>query len=179
MFVLAAKRRQTKRRRFNLRQVRVATSPAIGALASEDVTAVALTDVTVDPLQAISFNATYSWVDLSAAGDGALEFGLAHGDYTAAEIEECLEAAGGINQSDKTEMERANRLVRRIGVISTAVAGAGEEKEWNNGRQVKTKLNWRLGTGIALNIWFRNGSGTVYVTGSSMAVLGTLWVKDL
>ncbi len=178
MFVAAAAKRSRKRRRFNLRRVRVATAPAVGALASRDVTAVALTDVTVDPLRMISFNATYAWVDSGAIGDGALEFGLAHGDYTAAEIEECLEAAGGINQSDKTEQERANRLVRRIGTITDATTAAGQEKQFNEGRQVKTKLNWRIGTGIALNIWFRNGSGTVYTTGSAMAVLGDLWVKD-
>ncbi len=176
LFVGAAKRKQ--RRRFNLRRVRVATSPAIGALASEDVTTVALTDVTTDKLRLISFNATYNWVDLAAIIDGGLEFGLAHGDYSAAEIEECLEAAGGIKLGDKIENEKANRLVRRIGVISGEVATSGQEKQFNSGRPVKTKLNWLLPAGIALNIWFRNGSGVVYTTGSSMAVLGDLWVKD-
>ncbi len=178
LFVGAAKKRRSRKRRFSLRRVRIASSPAIGALASEDVGVVAISAAAADKLRFISFNATYTWVDVGAAGDGALEFGLAHSDYTAAEIEACLESAGSIDLGDKVAQEIANRWVRRIGTISDTIGGAGEEKEFNDGRQVKTKLNWLMSAGDTLSIWFRNGSGTVYTSGSSMSVLGDLWVKD-
>ncbi len=179
LFVVGASvRRRKTRRRFNLRRVRIASSPAVGALATEDVASVAITGAAADKIRFISFNSTYTWVDSGAIGDGALEFGLAHSDYSAAEIEACLESAGSIDLGDKVAQEVANRWVRRVGTISDATTAAGMEKQFNDGRQVKTKLNWLMSAGDTLNIWFRNGSGNVYTTGSSMAVLGDLWVKD-
>ncbi len=174
-----AKRRGTPRRKraFNLRRVRIASSPAIGALATEDLTVVAISSAVTDPLRVISFNATYMWVDSNAEIDGGLEFGLAHSDYDAAEIEECLEVAASMDLGDKIAQEQANRLVRRIGVIRGARVSAGEDV-FNDGRPVKTKLNWMLSSGDTLNVWIRNGSGVVWTTGSSLAVLGDLWVKD-
>lgn len=175
---MAKKGSKGRRRTFSLRKVRIATSPAIGAIATEDVESVPITAAVADKLRLISFDASYTWIDVGASGDGALEFGLAHSDYTAAEVEQCLEAAGSIDLGDKVAQEQANRLVRRVGTISQTIAGAGEEKAYNEGRPVKTKLNWLLSEGDTLNVWFRNGSGTVYSSGSSMAILGNLWVKD-
>ncbi len=167
-----------KRRRFSLRRVRIASSPAIGALATEDVVVVPITASVADKLRLISFNAIYTWVDIAAAVDGGLEFGLCHSDYSAAEVEECLEAANSIDLGDKIAQEQANRLVRRVGSMSSVSAATGQEAQFNEGRQVKTKLNWLLSAGDTLNIWMRNGSGIVYTAGSSISVLGDLWVKD-
>ncbi len=173
-----AKKRRRSRRRFNLRKVRVAASPPVGALATEDVITTAIVNAIADKLRLISFDATYTWVDIAAATDGGLEFGLAHSDYSAAEIEECLEAVGSIDLGDKVAQEQANRLVRVIGSFSSVSAATGQEAQFNDGRRVKTKLNWLLSAGDTLNLWMRNGSGVVYTTGSSIAAIGDLWVKD-
>ncbi len=173
---MAAKK--SKRRRFNLRRVRVTTSPAVGALAADDVTSVAITAAVADKLRIMSLDATYSWSDIQQITDDGLTFGVAHSDYSAAEVEECLEANGSIDLGDKIAQEQANRLVRTIGTFSGLATAAGGGITFNDGKPVKTRLNWLLSEGDTLNMWFRNGSSLVYVTGSSVLVDGSLWVKD-
>ncbi len=172
-------RKPRKRRTFNLRKVRIASSTSIGALATLDVTSGTITNAPTDKIRFISVDLAYSWSDKTPADDG-LEFGLAHGDYSAAEIEECLEAQSAIDVGDKTEQERADRLVRTVGIISgggDGVAAAGGSV-FNDGKPMKTKLNWLMGAGDQLQVWVRNGSATVYTTGGSILTQGNLWVKD-
>ncbi len=149
----------------------------MGALASLDVNSGLLTAVVADKLRLISLICSYSWSNIAGALDDSMEFGVAHSDYSAAEIEECLESAAAIDLGDKVAQEQANRLVRSIGIL-TNEAGAAAGGQFNNGQPVRTKLNWLLSAGDSLNIWFRNGSGTVYATGSFIVAQGNVWVKD-
>ncbi len=166
-------------RRFNLRRVRVTAVLALGALATKDVISAGGTGVVTSPVRVMSVKQTYTWSNIGASDDDTLEFGVAHSDYSAAEIEEALEATTSMDPGDKIAAERANRLVRSIGTISAALAGAaGGGAPFNDGRPMKTKLNWLLTEGDSLSIWARNGSGTVYTTGSSLQTIGELWVKD-
>ncbi len=166
-------------RRFNLRKVRINSSLSIGALASADVVAAAVTNATSNTLRFMSLIASYSISNLAATIDDAFTFGCAHSDYSAAEIEECLEAGGSMDIGDKIAREQADRLVREIGTISgsagTPVAGG---VQFNDGRPVKTRLNWLMAIGDTLQLWVRNGSGTVYTTGNNLTISGNLWVKD-
>ncbi len=169
--------RKSSRRRFNLRRVRVAAGFAIGALSPLDVGELSITNAVTDPLRIISANLTYKISDLGAAIDDGFEIGLAHGDYSATEIEECLEAQASIDRNDKIALEQANRLVRSIGQMEgDAVAGGG--LTLNSGMPVKTKLNWYIGSGQTLALWVRNGSGVVWTTGANAIVQGDIWVKD-
>lgn len=169
--------RGRRRRSFNLRRVRVAGGTAAGALAAGDVTAAALTSAATDPYRLMSIKASYQILDLGAIPDDGYEFGLAHSDYTAAEIEECLESQGSIDLGNKVAQEQANRLVRTIGIISPQpVVSAGAY--FNDGKPVATKLNWKMSSGDTLNLWVRNASQTVWTTGSIVAGIGNLWVKD-
>ncbi len=168
------------RRRFNMRQVRINSGLAIGALASADVIAGAITNAPTDPMRFISVDLAYGITDLAAVIDDAFAFGLAHGDYTAAEIEECLESGASMDLGNKVEQEQANRLVREIGLITKAAAAAsGGGLPFNEGKPVHTKLNWLMSIGDQLQLWVRNNSGVVYTTGSTLAVSGKLWVKDV
>ncbi len=173
-------RRKTSRRRrrsFNLRKVRVAETIGITALAAGDVITGFLTNASTDPFRLVSVDLNYSVVNLGAAIDDGQEFGLAHSDYTAAEVEECLESQASIDLGDKVAQEQANRLVRSIGrATGSGVTGGG--RAFNDGKPMKTKLNWLLSTGDQLNVWIRNGSGIVYTTGAAMSVQGHVWVKD-
>jgi len=127
----------------------------------------------------ISVNASYSWSDIGAIIDDGAQFGFAHSDYSAAEVEEALEAGGSMDLGDKIDQEHANRLVRQIGTISQAGAlAAAAGASFNDGKPVKTRLNWLMSTGDTLNVWVRNASGVVWTTGSGITVLGDLWVKD-
>lgn len=175
-FVAKARSRRRKRR-FNLRKVRIATDIGVGALDPQDVAVGLLTPVAADKIRIITLSAAWSWADLSEATMDSLEFGVCHSDYSAAEVEESLEAAGSFDLGDKVAQEQANRLVRSIGMISNEGAAQGGGR-FNEGRQTKTKLNWLLSAGDSLNVWVRNGSGVVYATGSTIVTIGNLWVKD-
>ncbi len=173
-----AKNHGRRRRRFTLRRVRVANGVATGALAALDVTAGPITDVATDPYRLITADLSFKLVDLGAAIDDGQEFGLAHSDYTSAEVEECLEAQASIDLGNKVAQEQANRLVRSIGTLTgDAVASGG--KYFNDGQPVKVKLNWRMSTGDQLNIWIRNASSVVWSSGAAMTASGNLWIKDV
>ncbi len=172
---IMAKRRP--RRKFNLRKARIATSDSIGALASLDVIEFGITDLALSPMRVISADLAFALTDLAALIDDGQEFGIAHSDYSAAEIEECLESTGQWNLSDKVSVERANRLVRTLGFFDGA-PGTDGSKSHNNGKPVHIKLNWPIGVGMGIVIWVRNGSDTVYTTGTNIAVNGHFWIKD-
>ncbi len=172
-------KKRGRRRRFNLRRVRLASTSVAGALAAADVVTNAITDTVKDPMRFISVIASYSWSNIGAIIDDGCSFGYAHSDYTAAEVEECLEAGGSMDLGDKVAQEMANRLVREIGTISQAGAlAAAAGAAYNDGKPMKTRLNWLMSTGDTLNLWIRNASGVVWTTGSGVTVLGDLWVKD-
>ncbi len=174
-----AKRKGKGRRRFNLRRVRVNAASAAGALATLDVVSNAIINASANPYRLKSVDCSYSWSNIGAAVDDGCAFGFAHSDYTAAEIEECLESITAIDRSDKIAQEQANRLVREIGTIAgvgTSVAATGVP--FNQGMAVKTKLNWYMGIGDQLQLWIRNASGTVWTTGSSVTMSGNIWVQD-
>ncbi len=164
---------------FRLRKVRITPAVAIGALASLAVVKSTGTSAAANTLRFISIDMSWSITDLAANVDDAFQFGVAHSDYTAAEIEECLEATLSMDVGDKISQERANRLVREIGTISpTGGTILGSGIAFNDGKPVKTRLNWLMAIGDTLDVWVRNGSGTVYTTGTILSGTGTLWVKD-
>ncbi len=166
------------RRSFNLRRVRVATTVGLGALLASDVITGVITNTSTDPYRIVTADLTFSLVNVGNAADDGQEFGLSHSDYTAAEVEECLEAGGSIDLGNKIAQEQANRLVRTIGVMTgDPVAGAG--MDFNDGKPKKTKLNWRMSTGKQLALWIRNGSSVNYTTGAGLRVQGNLWIKDV
>ncbi len=169
--------RGRRRRSFNLRRVRVASGFAVGALAALDLIAGAIIPVATDPYRLMSTDLTYKITDLGSASDDGQEFGLAHSDYSDAEIEECLESQASIDLGDKVAQEQANRLVRSIGTF-TGDGLSGGDKNVNDGLPIKTKLNWHMSTGDALRLWIRNGSGVIWTTGSAIVAQGKIWVKD-
>ncbi len=167
------------RSRRTPRRVRLAAGISATALAAKDVVSGAITAVATETYRLLSVRLSYVWEDIAAVADDGLEFGLAHSDYSAAEIEECLESQNSIDLGDKTAQEQSNRLVRSIGRISnygTVVDGGGSQ--FNDGRPLKTRLNWLMTTGKTLNMWIRNSSGTVWTIGSSVQAIGDIYIYD-
>ncbi len=174
---MANYRRRRNRRAFNLRRVRVAGSIPCGALATLDVTSAVITGATTDLLRIVSVDFSYALSDFGATSDDGQEFGLAHSDYSPAEIEACLEETSQMNPGDLIAQEVGNRLVRTIGQMVGA-PGTGAGLNFNNGLRKKTKLNWQLSTGQGLSVWVRNASGTVWTTGATIDIIGDMWVRD-
>ncbi len=172
------RKRRGGRRRFPLKKVSIQASSAVGALASLDVVTAAISQAGVDTYRLISVKAAHAIADLGAAIDDGFEFGYCHSDYTAAEVEECLESQAAMDMGDKVAQEQANRLVRKVGVISaTGSPTAGGGLLFNGGMPVKTKLNWLMSIGDTLNIYVRNGTAVIYTTGSLLLSNGDLWIK--
>ncbi len=164
-------------RRFNLRKVRIAAKVDLGTLAVADVISGAFSGVASDTYRVISIDTAWNWTDIADVNDDYLQFGVAHSDYSAAEIEEALEGTGGIDLGDKIGQERANRLVREIGVFGSLDQISGSAR-FNNGRPMKTKLNWKISIGDTLVLWARNASGVLYSTGSALGATGNMWIRD-
>ncbi len=175
----ARKRYRRGRGRRTPRRVRIASGLPCVALAPKDVVTGALTAVATETYRLLSVKLNYKWEDIAAVIDDGLEFGLAHSDYTAAEIEECLESQASIDLGDKTAQEQSNRLVRSLGTIAAiGNVAEGGSMPFNSGRPLKTRLNWLMTTGKQLSIWVRNGSGTIWTTGSSIQAQGDMYIYD-
>ncbi len=174
--VFMAKRR--RRRKFNMRKVKISSAFAIGALDTADVISGAMTNVTANTLRFISLDCSWGISNHAAVIDDGYTFGVAHSDYSAVEIEECLEAGGSMDLGDKVAQEQANRLVREIGQINGAGVVVSEGIPFNDGMRVKTRLNWLMSIGDSLHVWVRNASGAIYTSGTTLVVSGNLWVKD-
>ncbi len=155
-----------KNRYKGYRKLPFTVNIALGTLATDDVTITTLTEVMTEERRVLSVEATYGLEDLTS-GDGPLSVGIAHSDYTAAEIEETLEAAGAWDEGDLVAQEQAKRLVRDVGLLTE------EETALNEGQPVKTRLNWRIATGDTLSWWLRN-RGDAPTTGAEITVQGWL-----
>ncbi len=163
-------KKPTRRRRFNLRGVRVTPEIDLLTLASDTVKVAAMTGVAVSTYRVISVKATWALVGL-AAGEGPVTVGIAHSDYSLTEIKEALEAAASIDPGNKIAQEQGNRLVRIVGTMS-------QNRSLNNGEAISTKLNWLIPIGKALNIFVYNEDTAALATGAQLNVGGRIWLRD-
>ncbi len=114
-------------------------------------------------------SAVLQWAikDLTA-GEGPIMVGLAHSDYSDAEIEAWIENTGSWNEGDKVQQEIAKRFIREVGVFN----GLASEESLNDGRPIKTKLNWTLLQGQTLSAWAFQKSGANLTTGAIIVTEG-------
>ncbi len=100
--------------------------------------------------------------------------GYAFGDYTVTEIKEALESTSSISIGNKVENERSRRWVRKIGTF----AGLDTDEVLNDGKPIKTRLNWAIPIGTSVNMFCYNDSASQRSTGAFVKFNGTLFVKD-
>ncbi len=121
-------------------------------------------DEVVDEKTLISSIVAAWTLDNLTSPQGPILFGVAHSDYSDAEIEEYIENTGSWNEGNKVSQEISKRQVRVIGTfVGTQLAGAADV-EINDGKPVKTKLNWVLTTGDTLKMWAYNLSASPLAT---------------
>ncbi len=174
--LLAARKRRggSRKRAFNLRRVANTASLALGTLADVTVIVVGSTGSADGQYRAVSLKYVWGLQDPSAA-EGPIVVGFAHSDYSVTEIKECLEAQASISQGDKVANERSNRLVRIVGIFRSST---GVDLVLNDGRPIKTRLNWAIQIGDAVNVFAYNQSGASLTTGAILSITGEMWVKD-
>ncbi len=112
-----------------------------------------------------SIVASYSMLNMTpAAADGPIVVGVAHSDYSDAEILEFINATGGWDEGNKVAQEQMGRKIRRIGTFQNP-PDVTTPAVLNDGRQIKTKLNWILLQGQTLSLWaFNAGSSALDTT---------------
>ncbi len=159
-------------RRFNLRKVQISSQSVTGALTTLALVSNPVVSSSENSYRAMSLDCSFGNEGFTA-GEGPVTFGIAHSDYTAAEVEECIEATGAIDVGNKVAQEQANRLVRQIGVMQTQDA-----ESFQNGRKIKIKLNWHIGIGKQINLWIKNKDANTLTTGGRITIDGPLWVRD-
>ncbi len=177
---VARDKRRGKRRTDMSRYLRgeVTERLDIGSLASKVAIKTDFSDPVVERFRVSSLVATYSMDDFTKGADkGPILVGIAHSDYLVSEIEQFVEQLSSWDDGDLSEQEVAGRLIRKIGVFNTPEV-SGVSVSLNDGRPIKTKLNWSLRTAQTLALWAYNlGNGAVATTSPQIYCVGhaNLW----
>ncbi len=118
--------------------------------------------------------ATWNLRDLTVA-EGPIICGLAHSDYSSAEIEGWLENLGGWNEGNLVSQEVAKRKIKIVGTMHSVVTTF--EINLNEGQEIHTKLNWVLMEGQSVQQWAFNRGGANLTTGAIQLIVGhaNLW----
>ncbi len=163
-----------KRRKWDdrLRVVPLIQQKSIGTLADVTLVLAVASQTTDEDYRVLSTKCTWTARDLTA-GEGPLDVGWCHSDYSQAEVEECIEATASWLRNDKVANEQANRLVRRVGSFS----GVGTHEVLNDGKPIHTKLNWRIGEDQFLHYYVYNHSGAPMTTGAEIGIQGTALIQ--
>ncbi len=163
---------QRRRRGARKRYLQIQDSMAIGALAAGDVIKEDLADTVDDKVFALWFKGTVASTGHTAL-EGPFQVGLAHSDYTSAEVEEALEAVGNWDEGDLVAREQGKRRVRRVGQFT----GTDVDEVLNDGTAIFVKMMFPLENGTTLATWARNNTGSAFTAGTNVRFDGILCVR--
>lgn len=144
----------------------------LAALAANDVIAGLFTDTVTEQAFALSTELTWSKRD-GTVGEGPIIVGLAHSDYTAAEIEEYLENTGSWEIGDMVQQEIARRKIRIVGTFPQEAV----DEVLNDGKPIKTTLKFVLSSGQTVQVFAFNKSGGALTTGTIINCEGHCWLR--
>ncbi len=175
--LLAAHKGKPRKYRRYIRGA-ITETVSLGTLGAGVVIAADMTEVVNERTFVSSVVATWSLGEFTpATDDGPITVGLAHSDYTAAEIEAWIENTGGWNEGNKVSQEIAKRKIKIVGTFEIETSATGINV-LNDGRPIKTKLNFVLLQGQTVKIWARNdGQSALAATDPDVTVQGhaNLW----
>jgi len=137
----------------------------LGTLGAESLATKIVEDTVVEKAWCSSVEVRCSMKNYTtSATRGPILIGVAHSDYTAAEIEEWVENLGSWDAGDLRSQEIARRKIRQIGVfISPATAALSAVL--NDGLPVHVKCGWMLQTAQSVRFWaYNNGSSALATT---------------
>ncbi len=150
---------------------------ALGALNPNAAVSTTETNVLEEKAWLSSTKLTWAMDEFTPqAGDGPIWVGVAHSDYTTAEIEAWIESSTSWSQGDKISQEINRRKIRQVGVFTTPPDTA-TAVVLNDGRPITTKCGWQLTTGQTVRIWAYNTGLGVLTTGGLVHINGhaNLW----
>ncbi len=177
-----ARRRKTRNFRKYVRG-QVDETLAISTLGSGALVGANFDESPIEQTFISSIVATWSitnWTRI--AENGPLTVGVAMSDYSDAEVEEVIEATKSWDIGDLIAQEVSKRKVKIVGTfanVEALVTAIGTQ--WlNQGRLIKTKLNWLLPTGKTLKLWaYNEGTAAFATTSPTVHVSGhaNLWPR--
>ncbi len=163
--------RHGRRYNANFRAIRVAVSLNLSTLAS--ATHLKATMITTDnEMFIISTDLLWSVKGLTA-GEGPLQVGIAHGDYSVTEIKEWFESSGSATTGNMIAQEQSKRRCRGSGVFN----GLNTEETLNDGKPIRTKARFSIPDAGTVDMWVRNDSGATLTTGASVQCVGEIFVQ--
>ncbi len=142
----------------------------LGALTSQNAVATTFDSTVDDSTYLLSIEATYS-ISAHTAGEGPIVCGVAHNDYSAAEIVEWYIANGAWDRADKVAQEHNRRKIRQVGIFP----GVSAIETLNDGIPVKTKLGFIVEDGQTLSLWALNEDAATLTTGTVLEAQGKVW----
>ncbi len=103
-------------------------------------------------------------------GEGPIEVGIAHSDYTVTEILENL-AVNLTGPGNKVGQEQQRRLIRRSGTFP----GTVESEVLRDGTAIRTRAKFMLDGGEGPAFWALNRSGAALSGGAIVRFSGTMF----
>ncbi len=152
----------------------------LGTLAANTLIGDDVDDVLTEKAYLSSVKATWT-LSAGTAGPtvGPVLVGVAHSDYSDAEIEAWIENVSGWEEFNEVQQEIAKRKIRRVGILKVPET-ASLQAELNDGKPITTKCGWMLGTGQTVRIWAYNmGVGAFATTDPVVHTQGhaNLWPR--
>ncbi len=170
---LAKKPKRRRRSMANYVKGGIDDELQLGTLGGRTLVSIVTDETMIEKGFISSLVATWSLTEFTTASDdGPILCGVAHSDYSDAEIEAFIENANSWNIGDKINQEIAKRLVRVIGTFRATPSATLGAAVLNDGKPIKTKLNWTLITGAGLRFWGYNLGSSALSTGAKMFVQG-------
>ncbi len=166
-----AKHRNRRKRGAGFVAVPVTAELGLSTLGDNTVLTQSILGALGEEMFFISADLTWTLAE-ATAGEGPIKVGVAHGDLTAAEINEALDASP-LDRDDIIANERRRRPVRTVGMFRSTTA----TEVLNDGRKIRTTIKMKVGIGHDLNFWARNQSGATLTAGTQIQVDGVLYAR--
>ncbi len=170
VMVLVIMARRGRRRRRGVRMLKCSELVTLGTLGAQTAIVTVFDSTVEDSTYLLSIECVYSMSE-HAVNEGPIVVGVAHSDYTAAEILEWYQAAGAWDRGDKIAQEHNSRKIRQVGVFPGLVGF----EVLNDGRPLKTKLGFMLAPGDTLGLWAINEDNGALTTGTVVEASGKVW----
>ncbi len=161
--MMARKGRKRKFRKYL--KGKITHDLSLGTLTGDTVVGESVADSLSEKAYLTSVKARWSLENMTkATNQGPIIVGVAHSDYSDAEIEAWLENQNSWESGDKIGQEVGRRFIREVGTFHSAPA-ATDIVVLNDGKAIHTKCGWMLNTGQTVKIWAYNvGSAALDTT---------------
>ncbi len=155
---------------------------ALGTLAPKTLIVQSVGDVVTESTWCSSVRLLWSLGDFTPISNaGPIRVGIAHSDYTAAEIEAWIESQLTWDVGNLVAQETARRKIREVGVFQSPPAGGNTGSAvLNDGKPITTRCGWLLSTGQTIDVWaYNEGSVALATSDPNLHPVGhaNLWPK--